>query len=218
MSVADKPGLPLSVRVYEMLKRGIMLGHYPQGSTLYEQRLAEELSVSRIPLREAMPLLHHEGLVEVTPRRSSVVTSWTPQRVNDLFDIRLALEVAAAGSAARRVQAGSQPLDLAEAVTRAEERLAAESEPLPQAEVNSRIHMTLVEASGNALMVQLMEMISARMTWLFYLTSHRDLHVQRDEHAAILRAVLTGNDRLAEALTYSHIEDGRDPTLKVISG
>lgn len=215
--MAGDPGLPLSVQVYETLRRRIMLGELAQGSRLHEPALAAELEVSRVPLREALPRLHHEGLISAAPRRSSVVTTWTEQLVNDLFDARLALEVAAAGQAARHVRRGSEPLNLEEAVRRAEDRLAAESESLAQAAANSRIHMTLIEASGNELMTELMTTLSSRMTWLFYLTSDRDLHVQHDEHAEILRAILSGNDKMAEALTYSHIESGREPSLKAVA-
>lgn len=217
MASADVPE-PLSIRAFQQIRRGIITGHYPQGSVLHEQRIAEELNLSRVPLREAVPMLDRAGFIEARPRRSSIVTTWTAELIEHLFDVRLALEVAAAGAAARRVARGVQQLDLAEAVTTAQHRLENDSEPLGQAEANSLIHSTLVAAAGNPLMDDLMRSLSGRMTWLFYLTSSRDLGVQSHEHFAILDAVLAGNDRLAEALTYSHIEDGREPSLKAVGG
>jgi DNA-binding GntR family transcriptional regulator len=214
---ANGVGLPLAVRLYRALRERIIVGDYPQGSTLYEQRVAEELNVSRVPVREAMPLLHNEGFVEVTPRRSTVVTTWTRQRVHDLFDTRLGLEVAAAGAAARRVRAGGTLEGLEQAVAASELLLEGATEhPLQQAEANVALHLALVAAAGNELMDTLMRAVGGRMVWLFYLTAGRDLHAQGDEHAAILDALRAGNDRLAEALMFGHIESGRAPTLAVL--
>jgi DNA-binding GntR family transcriptional regulator len=216
---AGDPSLPLSVQLYETLKRWIITGRYPQGAALYEQRMAEDLQVSRIPVREAIPLLQNEGFVETTPRRSAIVPTWTQQRIHDLFDARLGLEVAAAGAAARRVRAGATLDELDAAVARAEAQLQAlgDDDELRQAELNGAIHLALVAAAGNELMNSLMRAVGGRIIWLFYLTSSRDLTVQGQEHAAILEALRAGNDRLAEALTFAHIEEGRVPSLAAVS-
>jgi DNA-binding GntR family transcriptional regulator len=209
-----------SAQLYLSLRELIILGRYPQGSPLSEQRVAEDLNVSRVPVREAMPLLHNEGFVEVAPRRRAVVSTWTPQRVHDLFDTRLGLEVAAAGAAARRVRNGDPTglQALERSVASAEHQLAtADAHPLGQADVNCTIHLALVAAAGNELMDTVMRAVGGRMLWLFYLTSHRDLHVQSDEHTGIVEALRAGNDRLAETLTYAHIEAGREPTLRVLA-
>lgn len=218
MSRADRPEapVPLAVQLYHRLRGAIIAGDYPQGTALYEQRLAADLDVSRVPVREAMPLLANEGFVEVTPRRSAVVTTWTERRVHDVFDTRLGLEVAAAAGAARRVAAGGSLEDLERAVARAEAQLAVSDDGLEQAELNCQIHLALVAAAGNELMDSVMRAVGGRMTWLFYLTSSRDLHQQGDEHAAILDALRSGNERLAESLTFAHIEAGRAPTLEVL--
>jgi len=213
MGKRETVAIPLAVQLHQRLRRAVVEGHYPQGGVLHEARLAEDLQVSRVPVREALPLLAHEGFIEVTPRRSAVVATWTVQRVNDVFDTRLGLETAAAAHAARRVAAGAEPADLVAAVVRAEAQLEADDDEFVQAEANCAIHLALVAAAGNELMDSVMRAVGGRMTWLFYLTANRDLHRQRDEHAAILDAVRTGNDRLAESLTFSHIEAGRAPTL-----
>lgn len=211
-------GVPLAVQLHHRLRRAIVAGEYPQGTVLFEQRLAVDLDVSRVPVREAMPLLANEGFVEVNPRRSAVVSTWTERRVHDVFDTRLGLEVAAAGGAARRVAAGGSLAELERAVAAAEAQLAASDHALEQAEANCAIHLALVAAAGNELMDSVMRAVGGRMTWLFYLTSSRDLHQQGDEHAAILGALRAGNERLAESLTFAHIEAGRAPTLDVLRG
>ena len=61
-----------------------------------------------------------------------------------------------------------------------------------------------------------MRAVTGRMTWLFYLTSSRDQHVQSDEHHNLLDAITSGNDRLAESVVFAHIEKGRIPALEII--
>jgi len=85
--------VPLSAKVYEEVRRRIIVGRYPQGSRLPEQRLAEDLQVSRVPLREAIPQLEADGFVRTLPRRGAVVSTWTTKQVHDLFDTRLGLDV-----------------------------------------------------------------------------------------------------------------------------
>lgn len=217
---SPEDGRSRSEQLYRSLREQIIVGRYPQGTPLSEQRVAEELNVSRVPVREAMPLLHNEGFVEMAPRRRTVVSTWTRRRVHDLFDTRLGLEVAAAGAAARRVRGGDLAglHQLERAVARAEQRLpSADQQPLGQAAVNCSVHLALVAAAGNELMDTVMRAVGGRMLWLFYLTSGRDLHVQSDEHARIVEALRAGDERLAEALTYAHIEIGREPTLQVLA-
>ncbi|WP_313555573.1 GntR family transcriptional regulator [Miniimonas arenae] len=203
----------LSDRLYQTLRRRIILGELAPGSRLPEQRLADELEASRIPLREALSRLATDNLVTASPRRSAVVGSWSASDVHDLLDARLALETSAAGRAARR-ESGVRDLEVA--LTRSMTELRAGDE-LGFAEANVRFHVALVQAAGNPLLDGLMRTISARMTWLFFLTSNRDHDTQCREHAAIVEAVRLGNSRLAEALVFSHIEAGREPTLATLA-
>jgi len=98
--------LSLSRRIYSTVRERIILGQYPQGSRLPEKRIGEELDVSRVPLREAVPLLERDGFVHSYPRRGAVVARWDAKAIDDLFDARLSLEVGAAHYAARQVARG----------------------------------------------------------------------------------------------------------------
>lgn len=205
----DAASSSLAARIYETLRRRIILGEFPQGSRLPEQRLADDLEVSRIPLREALSHLATDGLIETTHRRSAVVASWTTSTVHDLFDARLALETSGATRAAGR--AGGLPA-LQEALSRSLVEVRS-GDALANAEANVQFHQALVAAAGNPLLDGLMRTVSARMVWLFYLTAHRDNDVACREHTAIVEAIREGNPRLAETLVYAHIEVGRGPSL-----
>jgi DNA-binding GntR family transcriptional regulator len=211
---------PKPLQVHQVLRRKIMLGAYAQGQVLSETRLAEDLSVSRVPIREVLPLLQLEGFVETAPRRRSVVTTWTPRLINDLFDARLGVEVAAVAATARRMRDRPDSAAfgaLVATMSRAERHLA-EDHPLDLALSNADVHVAFAGASGNPLFDGLMRLLSGRMAWMFYLTSGRDLHGQIHEHQTLLDAIREGNVRLTESLMFSHIEAGRQPTLDALSG
>src|ERR1700712_5674646 len=113
MKAMTEPAVPeerpesLSRQIYAVLREGIIRGRYPQGSRLAEQRLAREFQVSRVPMREAVPRLATDGFVHTVPRRGAVVSQWSIKAANDLFDLRLCIEVGAARYAARQVAGGA---------------------------------------------------------------------------------------------------------------
>jgi len=207
----------LARQVYLALREGIILGSYPQGSRLIEQRLAGELDVSRVPLREAVPQLEMHGFLETSPRRGAVVATWDAKRVNDLFDLRLCLEVGAARYAAARVAGGAsmEPLD---AALRYSQEVVKEGDSYKIAEASMRYHEAIVRLAGNELMVTLMQSVSERALWLFYLTSQLDADEAFNDHVHLSEAIRSGNERMAEALAYTHIEHDRLPSFTALRG
>lgn len=205
----------LSRQAYIELRRGIILGLYPQGSRLAEQRLAEELDISRVPLREAVPQLEMDGFVKTFPRRGAVVTSWDVKRVNDLFDLRLCLEVGAARYAAREVAGGANIAPLQEAL-RLAQSVVLQGDPYEIAEASTHFHEVVVELTDNAMMKSLVRSVSGQMVWLFYLTSQLDAADAFDDHVALCGAIASGNERVAEAVAYAHIERDRLPSLSAL--
>lgn len=97
----------LARQIHATLREGIIRGRYPHGSRLAEQRPAEELQVSRVPPREAVPVPEIEGFGSTPPRRSASVTTWSSRSAHDRVDLRLCLEVGAARYAARQITAGA---------------------------------------------------------------------------------------------------------------
>lgn len=207
--------MPLSTRIYLAIRENIILGRYPQGSRLAEQRIAAELEVSRIPLREAVPLLEMHGFVRTSPRRGAMVTTWDAKGVDDLFDLRLCLEVGAARFAARAVAAGA-PTHRLERVLSETRRVVRDRDPYGIAAASAEFHEAVVDQAGNALMSRLMESISGRMTWLFYLTSQLDVDDAFSDHVELCQAILSGHERVAEALAYAHIERDREPSFAAL--
>ena len=94
---------PLREVVCESLRNAISKGVLKPGERLMEIQLAEELGVSRTPVREAIRKLELEGYVVMLPRRGTYVSSLTIRDVNEVFEIRTSLESLAAALASERI-------------------------------------------------------------------------------------------------------------------
>lgn len=92
---------PLFALVQETLRKRILSGAYAQGERLVEGDLAEEMGVSRIPVREALRALAAAGLVRIEPRRGASVASLSPEHARDIVEVRATLEALNARLAAQ---------------------------------------------------------------------------------------------------------------------
>ena len=94
---------PLREVVSEALREAIIDGALKPGERLMEIQLADELGVSRTPIREAIRRLELEGFLIMVPRRGTYVADLSIKDINEVFEIRTALDVLAAGLAAERI-------------------------------------------------------------------------------------------------------------------
>jgi DNA-binding GntR family transcriptional regulator len=202
-------GPGLSEHVAEVLRERIISGRIPGGSKLNERELSADLQVSRIPLREALPLLEAEGFVHSEARRGSVVHTFTLRDAAEVFDLRQQLEPFAAGCAARRVAAGASPQDLLAALEYARTGVPGEH----ASGRNSDLHEEIVRLADHDLLRRLSSLLNGRVRWLFRLTPERDTPGMWEEHAELVHAIAEGRPALAEALASAHVERGRHASL-----
>ena len=94
---------PLREIVYEELKRQILVGEIAPGTRMMEVDLAEDMGVSRTPVREAIRKLEKEGLVTIEPRRGAYASDISIKDMLDVLEVRQNLEGMAAALAARKV-------------------------------------------------------------------------------------------------------------------
>ncbi len=94
---------PLRDVVVDNLRQAIVSGQFPAGMRLMELQLAEKMGVSRTPVREAIRKMELEGLVVMIPRRGAYVADISIKDINEVYEIRTALDVLAAGLAAERI-------------------------------------------------------------------------------------------------------------------
>ena len=159
---APVENLTLWQRVHDHLRDEILSGRLKPGAELAEVALSEQLGVSRGPLREAIGRLASEGLVTVRPRRGAVVRSLSKDEFLGLYQVREALEMLAVRLAVPRLGAE----DVARARRDCVERMAAHAERDEVEEffeANSAFHVRLVEAAGNAKLLELYEQLLAQL-------------------------------------------------------
>ncbi len=90
-------------KAYHTVRERIVRGVYPASSRITEQEVAAVAGVSRTPVREALRKLHAEGLLEFVPHQGAIVTEWTHEDRDDVYELRAMLESYGAARAARRI-------------------------------------------------------------------------------------------------------------------
>jgi DNA-binding GntR family transcriptional regulator len=141
--LATKPGLSLTEQAYEALRDDILHSRLPPGSSVAEALLADRFGVSKTPVREALRLLAHDGLVLVLPRKGYVVRPLGFDDVAEVFSLRILLEPGVAADAARR-----RLPHQATQFRAAAERFAAETEWREKALRSLELHELLCEIAG----------------------------------------------------------------------
>ena len=202
-------------RIYVQIRNKIISGDLQPGTRLRERELADELGVSRIPVREALPYLEADGFITSQSRRGAIVTELTLRDVQELFDVRLGVEVYAARLAAARVAHGANPAQLRAAMGKAERALSG-GDPGLIAETNAELHETIVALADNSLLTAMMRSVFGRDRWIFRMTSDRDPVVACAEHRELCDAIFAGDADFTAATAYAHIERGRKPTLETL--
>lgn len=196
-------GRPLRFTIASKLRSDIIDGTYSEGDRIREEQVAEDFGVSRVPVREALHLLEQQRFVELRPRRGAVVLATSQDRVHELMAIRCELEVMAARLAAER-RGGDRADELSQLVADAQTEVdEGRLDRVP--ELIDRFHEVIAVASGNRELVDMLRTIRRRVDWLFEVDIEERSPESWSDHAAILAAVLEGDDVLAATLMRSHI-------------
>lgn len=214
ISISSRDGLAESV--YRELRSAICEGRIPAGERLVQNTLADQLGISRTPVRDALLRLSQEGLVEPSPVRGGyLVSDFTEREVFDIYDIRLALEPAAAESATGR-HTHSQVAELREINDRL--RGLADYGSNDGFGLNRRFHDLVVAPCENRIRRRLLEQLwnmptSLRM-YKLHMASAREWCAMLDEHDAIIKALEEGNPDAVRATVAEHIRVSRADALE----
>jgi len=198
------------IRAYETLKKQIISMELAPGTPINEAELAASLGVSKTPLREALTQLEGDGFVDTVPARGSSISHITAREVSDVFQIREIIET----GVAKRVSAiGGTPDILKERDSVAGMLNDASGRYVFEWGAVEDMHLSLVRALGNDLLVntyeRLMERISRIRNFYGDRFSRRRLEDIASEHARILDAVVCGDSRAAEQYLAEHLRNAR---------
>ncbi len=196
--------------VSEVIRQKIQGGCYKPHEFIREASVAQELAVSRTPVREALRALVSEGWLEAIPNRGCRVAAWTQQDAREVFDIRLVLEPMAVGLACHRIDADT--LNRLDSLCRSMEVLTEKVETRPEvrnqiAALNLEFHQAMVNASGNSRLIGVLESL-VRSSLISRNFANYDIgHLRRSmrHHAEILQAVRAGNQEWVENIMRAHL-------------
>ncbi len=175
------------------------------GEAIDELALAEEYGISRTPMREALKVLHAEGLVSLEPRRGCTVTELTRQDIDEMFPVMALLEGRCAYEAVRK----SKPADIRkiEELHGRLEKHAAASDIEKYFELNCVFHEQVQKLAGN----NWLERITTDLRKFLRLMRGRQLHLpgrlqqSLAEHRMLLAAFQNRNPAAAEKIMHDHL-------------
>jgi DNA-binding GntR family transcriptional regulator len=192
------------------LRAAISEGRLQPGEWLRQERLARELGVSHMPVREALKELAAEGLIEYLPYRGMRVVEFSPDDIEDLYALRALLEGRAARAAAERLSAEQ----LAELRTLLADMAAsmAPEQISRHRQLNRRFHEFIYQASGRAYLIRTLSQLWSWFPTMFLgtypATAAAPLtgrEADPDEHTEIVAALEVRDAARAEALMSQHI-------------
>ncbi|CAH1665513.1 GntR family transcriptional regulator [Chelatococcus asaccharovorans] len=222
--LVGKPGETLQETLHRTLLEMILFGYFERGARLYPQELSLKFGVSLTPVREALMRLATEGYIEAIPRRGFHIRTPTPKQVADLWQVRFGLEVMAGELAIGRLAAGEltpKSLGVLETIQGKLEAAPRRMSHRLHVDLNGRFHHSLVELSGNDLLISLYRSIQMQLlgAWIQRgLNSWRDrLESEGVEHHAIIAALRARDVEQYRAATRKHIDRSLQGALNDLS-
>lgn len=193
---------PLRIQIADMLRTAIITGKLRPGTVLVETALAEQMNVSRAPIREAIQILENDGLVETVAYKGKRVKPLTAREVSETYSLRTAFEV----MAVRRILENRAPLERLWSHCHAMDAAAAAGDGEALTDADEAFHKDLValsdhhllEASWNSLYLRIHQIMALRNT------TQSNLADIAANHPPIVRALEAGDTDEAVRLISEH--------------
>ncbi len=212
----DEPNsMSLHGRVFVKLENDILNGKYKPGESLKEASIANEMKVSRTPVRESIRQLELEGLVAYIPNKGVVVKGLSLEDIRDIFDIRMKIE----GLAAKRAASNITPEQLKELqeVVEFEEFYTRKGDTEQILKLDTKFHEIIFRASGSRLLDRTLT------SFHHYIQRARNLSLKDKErakkalieHKAIMQAIARKDKEKAEILMSEHILNASENIGKI---
>lgn len=208
----------LAGRTTELLRERILAGDFRLGERLVESRMAQQLRISRGPVREALKQLRAEGLVREQPRRGFFIVDLTVEDLREIYELRAAIE----GRAARLVIVNRDLAALEELreILRRLRRATDENDRSSFTRLDLAFHEKLCQLSGNSKLHRVFVSYAAVLGMLFRLevdriyTSQASLESLWRDHRVLFEAIESLDVRLAEEACDEHLDRARERLIE----
>lgn len=196
---------PLRDVVAAELRRLILDGSLQPGERLVEDRLAQQLGVSRNPIREAMRVLEAEGFLDVVARRGAFVAKLSARQADDLFHVRLALEPLGARLAASVEEPETALLDRAWAILDLVREHGPDEDLDTLSTLHTELHSLIFEMTRNSYLIAIAIPMVKRGQWLLRQSAPLQDPGAWSQHDGLIKAIESGDPDLAEAAARHHV-------------
>lgn len=206
--------LPLRDVVFNTLRQAILTGELKPGERLMEIHLANRLGVSRTPIREAIRKLELEGLVTMIPRRGAEVAQITEKSLQDVLEVRRALDALSVELACDRI--GEEALEELRKACDAFEEATGTKDTKKIAQADVALHDIIVQATDNKRLIQLVnnlaeQMYRYRFEYIKDVNSHEQLV---EEHRIIYESIRSKDKATAANTAKLHIDNQEKSIMK----
>lgn len=207
---------PLRDVVVDNIRQAIISGEFPAGMRLMELQLAEEMGVSRTPVREAIRKMELEGLVVMIHRRGAYVADISIKDINEVYEIRTALDVLAAGLAAERID--DDEIKQMKELLEADKPLVAAKDYPKIIENDTAFHDVIYKASRNKRCMNIISNLREQITAIRgrSMPYPGRLETMLKEHENIYEAIAQRSVDKAQKAVRTHMENAERTLLKVI--
>ena len=197
----------LSQKVYRALKTEIIKGSLKPGTKLSEGKIAEQMGVSRTPVREALKELAAEGFVKMNPNQAVVVSNASVEDVQEVLQIRGVLEGLAARLATKMIS--EEEIKELETYQKQMEYYTKKDDVLAFSEMDAEFHELILNVCGNNRLIQIRKNLSdqAHRYRIRSLSVPGRLKYSLKEHQEIVEALKRKNAEQADRLSQKHIEN-----------
>ncbi|MEJ6394803.1 GntR family transcriptional regulator [Gymnodinialimonas sp. 2305UL16-5] len=204
-------------RAAEAIRQRIFSGDLPPGSDHLETELADELGMSRTPVREAVLVLETQGLLTVRPRKGVRILPVSPDDMEEIYEVLTALESLAAGRAAERGYSAEDLADLAQAIDAMDTAIAAKDREA-WAKADDAFHRELVRLGGNSRSIEIVDRLADQVRRARLVTLNvRPLPVKSNEdHRAVMEAIARGDAEVAVARHTRHRDEARQVLVALL--
>lgn len=205
----------LAEMVYEQIVSGLQSGEIAPDQRLHQEKLAEVLSVSRTPVREALLRLEHEGLLAPCTNGGFEIRQASPDEVRDIYQTRQAIEGFSAGLIAQNHNPDTVA-NLRSVIEHEEcKTLKTNAEYY---ETNRTMHRAFVKATGNMFLLENFDAIWNRGISIqtFKSLESPELAKSLQGHLALCDAIETGNFDVAQTTMHEHIAEGCELQLAAL--
>ncbi|MEO7937731.1 MAG: GntR family transcriptional regulator [Burkholderiaceae bacterium] len=194
-------------QVIDALVSGAAEGLILPGDRIIETDLAEQLGVSRVPVREALRVLESQGIVINEPYKGIRLTPVTPERIDQLIEVRVALETTAAIRAIRLKRNGQAQMQELETIVHEMEAMAARNDVFGFATADTSFHRAICGYAGNEVLSDMWEMLARQMTIIFGLSAlGKPMTEIVLEHWELVRVFRSGKVADMKRAINNHIE------------